>query len=271
VAFDLLKNLLNIPGGGDLIISLTKETSFMFFYRYLSYYTILLFGWSTLYFGIKFWMELNEEVKRSGKVKLLAQEAKLQMLRYQINPHFLFNSLNSIQALMNHDTKVADKMLTQLSDFLRYSMIADDGIFVHLKREIEIIEKYISIEKIRFTKNLYYQIEVSNNVLDKEILCFLLQPLVENAIKHGFKTTPQELYIVISAYQEKSWLYIIIKNTGKWIDDVAKSGKGINNVKERLENAYPDNYDFIINENEGWVTVTIKIRLKNEETESFHN
>lgn len=224
-----------------------------------------LFGWSVIYFGMKSWIDLVDEKKRSQETRLQAQESKLQMLRYQINPHFLFNSLNSIQALMNHNTKVADKMLTQLSDFLRYSLIADDRIYVPLKREIEIIEKYISIEKIRFNSKLDYQIEFTPDVLDQEILCFILQPLVENAIKHGFKSSPKKLLIVVSAFQEDSWLNIIIKNTGKWIIDESKSGKGIKNVRERLDNAYPGNHDFDISEKEGYVIITLKIKLVNEE------
>ncbi|MFC2086154.1 sensor histidine kinase [Bacteroidota bacterium] len=259
---DLFSDWLKLPQSIRLSDALTGELTFIYFYRYWTYFTLLLFGWSALYFGIKFWMELSEEKKRSEKVSKLAQEAKLKMLRYQLNPHFLFNSLNSMQALMYHDTKLADKMLTQLSEFLRYSLVDDENIFVPLKNEIEIIEKYLSIEKIRFNEKLNYQIEVSKNALQEEILCFLLQPLVENAIKHGFKTSSRKLDLTISALKNNSILHIDVKNSGKWVQNKNNSGRGIENVKERLENAYLNDFTFNIEETDGWVIVSINITIR---------
>ncbi|MFC2096580.1 sensor histidine kinase, partial [Bacteroidota bacterium] len=201
LSVDIIGKWLKILDSGFISAVISGQTSFFFLYRYLMYYTMILFGWSALYFGLKFWIDLNEEKERTIIVKQQAQEAKLKMLRYQLNPHFLFNSLNSMQGLMYHNTKLADKVLTQLSEFLRYSLVDDEMIFVPIKREIEIMEKYLSIEKIRFGKKLDYQIEVTKEVLNDKVLCFLLQPIVENAIKHGFKTSLKELKLVISAHK----------------------------------------------------------------------
>ncbi|MBN1821735.1 MAG: histidine kinase, partial [Prolixibacteraceae bacterium] len=156
----------------------------------LFFLTWPMFVWSLLYFGIKFRTDLLDERLRYDESQKLAQKATLQMLRYQLNPHFLFNTLNSIQGIMYHDIKLADKMLTELTEFLRYTLRDNEKVFVPLKKEIEIIEKYLLIEKIRFNEKLKYQFEVSSFAREIKVLCFLLQPIVENAIKFGMKTSP---------------------------------------------------------------------------------
>lgn len=271
IAAEIITEWLGLADSSNLLNALTNRLPFIYFYRSLIYFTLILFGWSILYFGIKFWMELIAERKRSERIISLAQEAKLQMLRYQVNPHFLFNSLNSIQALMNHNTSLADRMLTQLSDFLRYSLVSDDSLYVPLRKELEIIEKYISIEKIRFGKKLEYRIEVTNESLDKEILCFLLQPLIENCIKHGFKSSPGKLIVMISISTEESWIVIKIKNSGSWKEPENSLGRGIRNVRERLANAYRDKYTFNISKEDRWVNVILKIKLGDEEIQGIYS
>ena len=105
------------------------------------------FGWSILYFGIKYGNEWILEKERADKANLLAQSAQLQMLRYQLNPHFLFNSLNSIRALINEDQKASKEMVTELAEFLRYSLTSKDFANVPLREEIEAIQHYLSLEK----------------------------------------------------------------------------------------------------------------------------
>ena len=223
-----------------------------------------LFAWSFLYFGYKLVDDLGIEKSKYQETLLLAKEAQLQMLRYQINPHFLFNSLNSIQALMYKDTPLADEMLAEFSEFLRYTLKNKDEIYVSLEDEIEFISKYLYIEKIRFQDNLNYKIELSDDIRKIKILSFLLQPFVENAIKYGWKSKQDVLNINIRSTKLNNWLVITVENSGKWINEKNHKGIGIENVKNRLKNAYPEKHILRIIEENNCVKIKLKLDIFNE-------
>ena len=217
--------------------------------------------WSLLYFALKIWFELTEEREKREKALLLAQQSQLQMLRYQLNPHFLFNSLSSIQALMYENRNMADKMITELSEFLRYTLSHVNKTYVPFKEELEAIKKYFSIEKIRFEEKIEYDIKCTPEAENYKVLSFLIQPLIENAIKHGIKTSSIPINILIEAKVVNSKLCIEISNSGKWIDNT--DGTGISNMKDRLDNAYNNRFSFeIIKELD---KVTIKLELEHSE------
>lgn len=215
--------------------------------------------WSALYFGIKFWIDLLEANELSQKASLLAQKSQLQMLRYQLNPHFLFNSLNSIQALIHDDPNHADRMITELSDFLRFTLRDKDRLFIPLGEEVKIVEKYLSMEKTRFPDRLNYSINVTQQASKIEVIAFILQPFVENAIKHGMKSSPEKLEVMISGYIKAKHLFIEVRNNGQWIENQEVTGTGIKNVYERLNNAYPNKYDIQIKKNPDFVNIVIEI------------
>ena len=221
-----------------------------------------LFAWSFLYFGYKLIEDLNIEKGKYQETLLLAKEAQLQMLRYQINPHFLFNSLNSIQALMYKNTALADEMLTEFSEFLRYTLEIKNELYVNLEDEIDIISKYLYIEKIRFQERLKYNVEISDNTRKIKILSFILQPFVENAIKHGFKSKQEILNIHIKSIILEGSLIITIRNSGKWICSDEQTGIGIENVRSRLENAYPGKHFLSIEDKNDWVITKLQLSLK---------
>jgi LytS/YehU family sensor histidine kinase len=218
--------------------------------------------WSILYFGLKFWVNMVEEKIRAGKADADTRRAQLQMLRYQINPHFLFNTLNSIKALMRRETVVAENMITEFSEFLRYSLRHNDKTFISLEEEIEIVKKYLLLEKIRFEKRLVYSFENTAESLKVPVLCFLLQPFVENAIKHGLKISPSGIELYIRSFIKNNELHLEIENTGRWITESDESGTGIRNVTDRLATAYPGNHTFNIEKGAESVLVTITIDLK---------
>lgn len=217
--------------------------------------------WSLLYVALKIWFELTEEKEKREKAFLLAQQAQLNMLRYQLNPHFLFNSLSSIQALIYENKNIADKMLTELSEFLRYTLSHVNKTYVPLKEEFEAIKRYLTIEKIRFEEKLEYEISCSAEASNYKVLSFLIQPIIENAIKHGIKTSPIPLQLFISAQVMQHKLIISISNTGKWIP-TQNDGTGITNLKERLENAYQHRHVFSINEKDNKVIVMLELEHK---------
>lgn len=214
--------------------------------------------WSLMYVSLKMWFELVIEKEKREKAFLLAQQAELKMLRYQLNPHFLFNSLNSIQALIFENQRMADKMVTELSEFLRYTLSHVNKTYVPFKDELDAVQRYLTIEKIRYEEKLEYSIQCSEEAGNYQVLSFLIQPLIENAIKHGIKTSAIPLKINIIGTVISNTLHIEISNTGSWLPNI-NEGTGIPNLKERLENAYENRHSFKMFENDGKVTVQLSI------------
>ena len=218
-------------------------------------------AWSAIYFGIKYWQQWQEERESALQAKVLAEKAQLEMLRYQLNPHFLFNALNSIRASVNEDNKPAKNMITQLSEFLRHSLISSETKEVPLREELEAVKNYLAIEKIRFEETLDIKYNVGEEAKDFKVPCFLLNPLVENAIKHGFHKNPETLKIQISAKLHDDKLLLKVVNTGKLTKTSKPNGTGIglNNVRERLEKLFPDKSSFELFEENGSVIAKIEI------------
>ena len=190
-----------------------KET----FIGTLVYHKPFLFlSWSGLYFGIKYWQDSRQREEQAFKSAALAREAELKMLRYQLNPHFLFNSLNSASALIREDPDRAEQMISELSDFLRYSLINTKVSDVPLKKELEAIRTYLDIEKIRFEEKLDIRFEVESSAESFSVPSFLLHPLIENAIKFGMQTSPLPLMIEVMATSTNGSLHLEVVNTGRW-------------------------------------------------------
>lgn len=238
----------------------------------INYFPVVILGtWTALYFGIKYWMDSQQHKESAEKATLLAQQAQLQMLRYQLNPHFLFNSLNSIRALIEEDKNSAKEMVTELSEFLRYSLIIEDSNYRTVQEEIEAIKLYFAIEKKRFEEKLDVSFDICDETKSIEIPGFLIHPLVENAVKYGMKTSKMPLQIKIKSRLENKSLVIEVTNSGKWLepDDPDKfelkgTGKGLNNVKQRLKNSFENRYNFILITKENSVTAKIEIQLNND-------
>ena len=223
-------------------------------YQYIIFWdSVLLVGWSSLYISIKFWIAWNQQKNQLQEAIKLTEEAQLQMLRYQLNPHFLFNSLNSIRALISEDKANAKLMVTELSAFLRYSLISKNYPEVSLGQEIEAIQQYFAIEKRRYEDKLEVTYDIDPMAEDYPIISFVIQPLAENAIKYGMRTSPIPLKINISAKVFNGILTVDVANTGTWIDTPVVENEdkftlegGIKNVKKRLAMAYPEQYEFQI-------------------------
>ncbi len=166
--------------------------------------------------------------------------------------------MNSIQALIFENQQMADKMVTELSEFLRYTLSHVNKTYVPFKEELEAVQRYLTIEKIRYEEKLEYSIQCSEEAGSYPVLSFLIQPLIENSIKHGIKTSPIPLKISIIGAVVNNTLQIEITNTGRWIQN-SNEGTGIPNLKERLENAYENRHTFKMFENDGKVTVQLAI------------
>ncbi|MGI4733233.1 MAG: sensor histidine kinase [Janthinobacterium lividum] len=209
-------------------------------------FTVLL-GWSALYFGINFYLIVEQQADQMQHLESQASSAQLAMLRYQLNPHFLFNTLNSISTLvLLKDTARANAMLSRLSSFLRYTLANEPTAHVTLAQEVETLKLYLEIEKMRFEARLRPHFDIDPRVEKARLPSLLLQPLVENAIKYA--VTPQEdgADIRVTARLAGDRVQIDVSDTGPGLRATPKrpslsTGVGITNIKERLAQAYgPD-------------------------------
>ncbi len=226
-------------------------------------YTVTILAWSAIYLGFKYWKQLQKERENALDAKILAEKAQIEMLRYQVNPHFLFNAMNSIRALIREDNQPAKNMITQLSEFLRHSLLSGEKKEIPLREELEAVENYLAIEKIRFEETLEVEFDIDEKAAEFKVPCFLLNPLVENAIKHGFPASPELLKIRVSANLKDERLILEVANSGK----IAKNSNsnsnrtqiGLNNVSERLEKLFADKSSFELFEKNGFVIARIEI------------
>jgi sensor histidine kinase YesM len=215
---------------------------------------------------VGFYRELREKDVLEEKLRTLATQAELKALRAQINPHFLFNSLNTIASLISTDPFKAEEVVEQLADIFRYTLSASDKEFVTLKDELDFIDSYLEIEKARFGDRLMVSKDISTQILDTPIPSLVLQPLVENSIKHGFAENG-EVRMEIAGYMDGELVKVEIKDEGKGLPEEIKrgiytNGTGLRNVNERLKKIYGEAYGLEIRENQpsGMVAVVTILR-----------
>ena len=223
-------------------------------------------AWSACYFATRSYRALEEQMRDALRATALAHQAKLELLQSQINPHFLFNALNSIHALAGEDPGRAQNAVEQLADFLRYALTKSNMPSVSLSEEIDTLNRYLALEKIRFEEKLLTRVHLESEARNFRVPSFLLHPLLENAIKFGMRTSAMPLSIQVSAKHAGDSVRLCVSNTGKWINgfepapDKAGTGVGLQLVRQRLEQAFPGRHRFEIAEREGQVESVISIR-----------
>ncbi|MEZ5503796.1 MAG: histidine kinase [Halioglobus sp.] len=227
--------------------------------------------WSLLYFGVKFYMMAQEELQRRLKATAMAHEAQLKMLHYQLNPHFLFNTLNAISTLiLDRDTQLASTMVTRLSRFLRYSLDNDPMQKVTVAEEMEALKLYLDIEKVRFDDRLQLLFDIDPAASSALMPSLLLQPLVENAIKYAISQAINGGSIAISATVAGEKLILSVADDGPGLELRRGSprkggGVGLANCRERLKELYGNNQFFGLGATEPHgLTITIGIPLERE-------
>ena len=211
------------------------ETSLSWFF--------LFAAWAAFYVAMSYARQLRAADRRAGALAREAQEAQLRALRYQINPHFLFNTLNSLSSLiMSQKTEVAERMLMNLSTFFRATLSADPTADVPLEEEIKLQRLYLDIEQIRFPERLSVELDVPDALLSARVPILILQPIVENAVKYGVAKSRKPVTVRIQAYEEAGRLHIKVKDDGEappaGNGDDAGTGVGLANVCARLTARY---------------------------------
>jgi two-component system LytT family sensor kinase len=205
--------------------------------------TVLLFLWCSLYFSIKQWQQGARE--REGRLRAESEmrQARLNTLRYQLNPHLLFNSLNAVSTLVHEgNSAAATQMLAQIGVLLRSALDQGDDMEVPLAAEIEFIERYLAVERIRFGSRLQVEIIIAPEILRAQIPSMLLQPLVENAVQHGIGPLIEGGHIRVHGTRHGGQLRISVQNSGPRDDGREASGivkgVGLGNTAERLRTLY---------------------------------
>jgi two-component system, LytTR family, sensor kinase len=226
--------------------------------------TPVLLAWSALYLGIKHQQELQAERERTLRATALATEAQLEMLRYQLQPHFLFNSLNSLRALIAEDPARAREMVTELSDFLRYSLSVQGATELPLAEEIAAVRRYLTLEQVRYEGRLQVVFDVDPAAESHRVPSYLLHPLAENAVKYGIRTSASPLRVRIAARVDGERLLVEIANTGRWCEPetgLPESGLkvGLANVRQRLGWLYPGRHRFEVGQDDDWVRARIEL------------
>jgi len=225
-------------------------------------------AWSLLYFGIKFWREKTNRELRLALIESEKKDAQLQMLRAQMNPHFLFNALTSIRAGIGKPDVDSKGAVEALADFLRFSLEHRKEDLVPLGKEFEAMKSYLAVEKARFREDLEIQCRIDENAATALVPGVFLQPLVENAIKYGWKYSHRPLRVsVVIAQSSSNSVDVEVANTGEWIGPEPGrkvGGLGLANLRTRLQLLYPQSHTFETHAGDGWVTIRITIPFDRE-------
>jgi two-component system, LytTR family, sensor kinase len=211
--------------------------------------TYLLLCWSVLYFGIKFYESQRQQEQAMLRAVALAQEAQLKMLRYQLNPHFLFNTLNAISTLiLDNQNRKANHAVTRLSEFLRYTLDQDPMKKVTLRQELEALDLYLGTERLRFGERLRLEYAIEEEALDALVPSLLLQPLLENALKYAVSAREQGGLVRIEGRARGGLLELSVLDDGPGLREGAappdRRGVGLRNTRERLAAFYGEGYRF---------------------------
>ncbi len=221
----------------------------------------------SFYYMIVYYLGFHEREIKEAELKSLVTEAELRSLKFQINPHFIFNSLNSMSALTEIDPPRAKQMIIKLADFLRFILKTNELEKNKLSDELKNISLYLDIEKVRFEDKFEYVEEVKKGCGEIEIPSMILQPLFENSIKHAVYETLDKVVLKLSCETTDEYLKIIVENNYDETDIIKKgAGVGLKNINERLKLIYRQDNLLNINSKNGIFKVTLFIPIEDEKT-----
>ena len=228
--------------------------------NFLIYFAMILIIYVYYYID-----QIREVEEKRGLLEAQLLNTRMQMLTSQLQPHFLFNTLNSISSLVEIDTKLAKDTIADLSDFLREILYNSDAKFIPLHKELTVLEYFLNIVNVRFSDHLTIEKEIDPDLMNVNIPAMILQPIVENSIKHGYSYDHTDLAIKIAVLKKNGHVLLKVENNGKQItqdtQELINSGVGLSNLKERLYNLYGDSHSFIMRNKENGLGVETLIEL----------
>ncbi|MBV8911276.1 MAG: histidine kinase [Gammaproteobacteria bacterium] len=236
--------------------------------------TYLLVCWSVLYFGIKFYESQRKQEEAMLKAVALAQEAQLKMLRYQLNPHFLFNTLNAISTLiLDNQNRKANHAIARLSEFLRYTLDQDPMKKVTLRQELEALDLYLGTERLRFGERLRLEYAIEPEALEGMVPSLLLQPLLENSLKYAVSAREQGGVVRIEGRIREGLLELAVIDDGPGLREAGagaaggeRRGVGLRNTRDRLAVLYGDNCRFAVLNSHPGLRVDMALPLERRAT-----
>lgn len=266
VALSVLKLLIEVSlaraldGGRPRAVQITQFSSTLF-----TYFAIL-----GVVFAVAYYRRAREHELRAAQLASQLAEAQLSALRMQLHPHFLFNTLHAVSSLMRKDVEAADRMIVRLGDLLRLTLEEAGARETPLRREMELLERYLEIEQIRFRDRLQAQIEIEPETLDARVPGLILQPLVENAIRHGIAPRSAPGRITIRSWREDGWLRLQVSDNGAGLSATQlatlEEGVGLGNTRARLRQLYGENQSFELSGSEGGgLTASLSLPFRVEE------
>lgn len=265
-------SFMSVYYGLNIVFDQPKQFSWKTYgTNYANAYLIVIL-WSVIYFAYHY-IQIGQQARvERYKVEAAARSAELNVLKGQINPHFMFNSLNNIRALMLEDVSKAREMITHLSDMLRYSLSMTNRQEVSIAEESVVVENFLALSAIQYEDRLSYSMDISDVTLEKKIPPMTLQILVENSIKHGISILPKGGEVRIQTRYMHGVVIIQVWNSGELLPlsgnpRTEKSGIGLSNIKSRLQLMYGDQARFEIKSKDNGVLASVYIANK-ENTES---
>jgi two-component sensor histidine kinase len=227
--------------GNAIVFDAGRKGFFGDFLYSLMYWFWFYFCWTTAYLALSYSIRVQEQERHAAELAVQAQEAQVRALRYQINPHFLFNTLNAIAALVRDAPAKAEEMVVQLSEFFRRSLAVNPMEDLTLSEEVELQRLYLEIERTRFPDRMRFDVQLDGGTAEARVPALLLQPLVENAVKHGVARSEGPTRIRIRARQDGPVLEIVVENDAKPKGPGSRGEQvGLRNVAERLRSRFGD-------------------------------
>ena len=246
-----------LSGGRELLSDVTHflYTAIWWFWFY--------FSWTTAYLALSYSITVQEQERHAAELAVMAQEAQVRALRYQINPHFLFNTLNAIAALVRDAPARAEEMVVQLSEFFRRSLAVNPMEDLTLSEEVELQRLYLEIERTRFPDRMRFDVQLDDETAEARVPALLLQPLVENAVKHGVARSEGPTCIRIRARVDGPDLEIVVDNDAKATGGAARGENvGLRNVQDRLRSRFGDHANLTAGDTDGGFRNTLRIPFR---------
>jgi len=232
----------------------------------MDYNFLIYFSMTCLIYAYYYFSDYKQKVNTIANYEKIVSETELNLLKAQLQPHFIFNTLNAIYILIDKSRESAKRSVLNLSELLRESIKIGKRNMVPLHMEIEMVDKYVDLLKIRYNDDLNFGLKVQKELDSYLVPNLILQPILENAVKHGFGNNHLKLDIQVIIEKLEEELVLIIKNDGVPLtyggSDPYTKGLGIQNVKQRLEHLYHDAYSFTMYNENNWVVVRITIPIR---------
>src|SRR5215472_3259667 len=226
----------------------------------ISIWSVTMFIWAVIYFGVHYFESYETAEMEKLRLAVTAKDAELRVLLAQINPHFIFNCLNSLRALIGEDPARAQNLVTELANMLRYSLQSGKTESVSLETELEAVAAYLKLEAIRFEERLRVKIDMDPASLDTPVPPMLLQTLVENGVKHGISHLPQGGEIRVASHLEDGALKIEVQNSGQLAESPGSTRMGLENIRQRLRIIYGDAASLVLrNQSTDFVIAEVSI------------